>query len=201
MHPLRSQESGSTHVCLVYFCHCNHGRKSCLLSVASLANSPASPRKPGEAADAGEREAASGGRGGQGDKTSPSLSPLILRLPPPASPASASKSLHPLSSASAFNSGCRSISHSSPFSPLLFASSSNRCLRLADAKRWRVWARAEVGSGARADGSDVAGGGKCLSGSAPPRVQRAALLRPRRPEPRAVSRPPSRRFQLAAEGL
>lgn len=41
------------------------GRKSCLLSVVSLVNSPVSPRKPGEAAEAdGERETASGGNGG-----------------------------------------------------------------------------------------------------------------------------------------
>eukprot|EP00964_Phaeocystis_antarctica_P140096 scaffold104897_cov72-Phaeocystis_antarctica.AAC.2 len=90
-------------------------RKSCLLSVVSLVNSPVSPRKPGEAAEAdGERETASGGNGG---------------LPPPASPAPAS--LPSSSSASAFNSGCRSISPAvSPSAPLLSASCSNRCLRL-----------------------------------------------------------------------
>ena len=114
----------------------NQGRKSCRLSVVSLVTSPVSPRKPGEAAIealAGDErvEAASGGNGGRGDRTPPSLSSLILRLPPSASPAPAS--LPSSSSASAFNSGCRSISPATSSSvPLLFASC-NRCLRVTAA--------------------------------------------------------------------
>ena len=115
----------------------NQGRKSCRLSVVSLVTSPVSPRKPGEAAIealAGDErvEAASGGNGGRGDRTPPSLSSLILRLPPSASPAPASLPSSS-SAASAFNSGCRSISPAtSPSVPLLFASC-NRCLRVTAA--------------------------------------------------------------------
>ena len=115
----------------------NQGRKSCRLSVVSLVTSPVSPRKPGEAAIealAGDErvEAATGGNGGRGDGTPPSLSSLILRLPPSASPAPASLPSSS-SSASAFNSGCRSISPAASSSvPLLFASC-NRCLRVTAA--------------------------------------------------------------------
>jgi len=151
----------------------DQGRKSCRLSVVSLVTSPVSPRKPGEAAiealAGGERVgAASGGNGGRGDRTPPSLSSLILRLPPPASPAPAS--LPSSSAASAFNSGCRSISPAtSPSIPLLFASC-NRCLRVT-AANGGVFGRG-MGSGLVPGLTTAALQAAASASAAPPRFSR-----------------------------